>query len=287
MRYNKHLRLLGVALGALVVIFITMALTARGRTAITPLEKGIATVLYPFQVATDWVGDRARGIVDSIRELTRLREENAALRQQVADMAQDRALIVQLQQENERLRKELGLKERTPYPMLTAEVISRSAESWYQTVIISRGSRDGVRQGMAVVNWQGLVGKIAYTTPYTSTVQLVSDVGFSEAGFTEAGFGAGAKLPNGEQGVLETVEGGYLRMRFWSTDPSVAVGQPVFTSGQGILPADLLVGWIEEVDTSSSFVKSALVRPAVDVHKLEVVQVVLTPSEDDRGSSAP
>ena len=87
--------------------------------------------------------------------------------------------------------------------------------------------------------------------------------------------------------VVETVEGGYLRMRFWSTDPSVAVGQPVFTSGQGILPADLLVGWIEEVDTSSSFVKSALVRPAVDVHKLEVVQVVLTPSEDDRGSSAP
>ncbi len=282
MRYNKHLRFLGVALGVLVVIFITMALTARERTAVTPIEKGIATLLYPFQVATDWVGDQTRGVVDSIRELTRLREENAALRQQVADMAQDRALIVQLQHENQRLRSELGLKERTDYPMLTAEVISRSAENWYQTVIISRGSRDGVRQGMAVVNWQGLVGKVAYTTPYSSTVQLVSD-----AGFSQAGFGAGAKLPNGEQGVLETVEGGYLRMRFWSTDPSVAVGLPVYTSGQGILPSDLLVGWIDEVDTSSSFTKYAIVRPAVDVHKLEVVQVVLTPTDDDRGSNAP
>nr|PZN73945.1 MAG: rod shape-determining protein MreC [Bacillota bacterium] len=282
MRYNRHLRFLGVALGALVVLFITMALTARGRTAVTPIEKGIATLLYPLQVATDWVGDQAREIVDSVRELTRLRAENAALRQQVAEMAQDRALLVKLEQENERLRKELGLKERSPYPMLTAEVISRSGESWYQAVIINRGSRDGVRPGMAVVNWQGLVGKVAYTTPYTSTVQLVSD-----AGFTQAGFGAGARLPNGEQGVLETVEGGYLRMRFWSTAPSVEVGQPVFTSGQGILPADLLVGWIEEVETSSSFVKTARVRPAVDVHKLEVVQVVLTLVEDDRGSSAP
>lgn len=271
-----------MALGALVVIFITMALTARERSAVTPLEKGIATLLYPFQVATDWVGDQTRGIVDSIRELTRLREENAALRQQVAEMAQDRALVVQLEHENQRLRSELGLKERTPYPMLTAEVISRSAEDWYQTVIISRGSRDGVRQGMAVVNWQGLVGKVAYTTPYTSTVQLISD-----AGFSHGGFGAGAKLPNGEQGVLETVEGGYLRMRFWSTDPDVTVGQPVYTSGQGVMPADLLVGWIDQVDLGSSFVKSARVRPAVDVHKLEVVQVVLTPTEHDRGSSAP
>lgn len=280
--YRKHLRLLGVALGALVVLFIVMALTARERTAVTPIEKGIATLLYPFQVATDWVGDQARGIADSVRELTRLRAENASLRQQVEATAQDRARIAQLEQENLRLRSELGLKERTPYPMLTAEVISRSSQNWYQTIIIDQGSRDGVRQGMAVVNWQGLVGKVAYTTPYTSTVQLVSDTGFGQPGF-----GAGAKLPNGEQGLLETVEGGYMRMRFWSTDPSVEVGQPVFTSGQGVLPADLLVGWVESVEAGSSFVKYAQVRPAVDVHKLEVVQVVLTESEADRGSNAP
>nr|WP_245302721.1 rod shape-determining protein MreC [Symbiobacterium terraclitae] len=280
--YRKHLRLLGVALGALVVLFIVMALTARERTAITPIEKGIATLLYPFQVATDWVGDQARGIADSVRELTRLRAENASLRQQVEAMAQDRARIAQLEQENQLLRSELGLKERTPYPMLTAEVISRSSQNWYQTIIIDQGSRDGVRQGMAVVNWQGLVGKVAYTTPYTSTVQLVSD-----AGFGQPGFGAGAKLPNGEQGLLEAVDGGYLRMRFWSTDPSVEVGQPVFTSGQGILPADLFVGWVESVEAGSSFVKYARVRPAVDVHKLEVVQVVLTQSNADRGSNAP
>jgi len=280
--YRKHLRLLGVALGALVVLFIVMALTARERSAVTPIEKGIATLLYPFQVATDWVGDQARGIADTVRELARLRDENASLRQQVEEMSQDRARIVQLEQENQRLRSELGLKERTSYPMLTAEVISRSSQNWYQTIIIDQGSRDGVRQGMAVVNWQGLVGKVAYTTPYTSTVQLVSD-----SGFGQPGFGAGAKLPNGEQGLLESVDGGYLRMRFWSTDPSVEVGQPVFTSGQGILPADLFVGWVESVEAGSSFITYAQVRPAVDVHKLEVVQVVLTQTEGDRGSNAP
>lgn len=180
---NKHLRLLGVALGTLVVIFIIMALTAHERSTLTPIEKGVATLLYPFQVATDWVGDRARDVADSVRELARLREENAALRQQVEEMAQDRALVLQLQAENQRLRAELGLRARTPHPMKTAEVISRSSQNWYQTITIDQGSRDGIRQGMAVVNWQGLVGKVAYTTPYTSTVQLISDSGFGQAGF--------------------------------------------------------------------------------------------------------
>jgi cell shape-determining protein MreC len=126
------------------------------------------------------------------------------------------------------------------------------------------------------------VGKVAYTTAYSSTVQLVSD-----SGFGQGGFGAGAKLPTGELGLIETVEGGYLRLRFWSTNPAVTVGQPVYTSGQGILPADLLVGWVDGVDTSSSFIKYAQVRPAVDVHKLDVVQVVLTPTDEDRGSNGP
>lgn len=282
MRYNKQLRLLGVVLGALVVIFVVMALTARDRSAVTPLEKGIATLLYPFQVATDWVGDRARDISASVAELSRLRADNEALRQQVEEMAQDRARSEQLEYENQTLRSELGLKERSAYPMVAAEVISRSSENWYQTVIIDQGSQDGVRQGMAVVNWQGLVGKVATTTPYSSTVQLLSD-----AGFGQGGFGAGAKVPTGELGLVETVEGGHVRLQFWSTTPVVEVGQPVYTSGQGILPPDLLIGWIESVDTSSSFIKYAQVRPAVDFHKLDVVHVVLTPTEEDRGANAP
>lgn len=282
MRYNKQLRLLGVVLGALVVIFVIMALTARERSAVTPFEKGIATLLYPFQVATDWVGDRVRDASSSVAELTRLRADNEALRKQVEEMAQDRARSEQLEHENQMLRSELGLKERSAYPMLSAEVISRSSENWYQTVIINQGSQDGVRQGMAVVNWQGLVGKIATTTPYSSTVQLLSD-----AGFGQGGFGAGAKVPTGELGLVETVEGGHVRLQFWSTTPAVTVGQPVYTSGQGILPPDLLIGWIDSIDASSSFIKYAQVRPAVDFHKLDVVHVVLTPTEEDRGANAP
>jgi rod shape-determining protein MreC len=284
MRNNKQLRRLGVALAALVVLFAVMALTSRERSEVTPVEKGIATLLYPFQVATDWVGDRFRSVGESVRELTRLREENASLREQIKEASQAKARAEQLEHENQVLRTELKMKEKSPYPLLTAQVISRSSENWYQTVIINRGSRDGVQQNMAVVNWQGLVGKISHTTPYTSTVQLLID-----AGFGQGGFGGGAKLPSGELGVVETVEGGNVRLKFFSTSPSVTDGAPVYTSGQGIMPPDLLVGWVDGFDTTSSFEKWAHVRPAVDFHKLDVVHVVLATMEDakDRGANAP
>lgn len=285
MRNNKYLRRLGVALAALVVIFAVMALTARERSEVTPVEEGIATLLYPFQVATDWVGDRFRGVGESVRELTRLREENATLREQIKQAAQANARTEQLEHENQLLRQELKMKEKSPYPLLTAQVVSRSSENWYRTLIINRGSRDGVQQNMAVVNWQGLVGKVSHTTPYTSTVQLLID-----AGFGQQSFGAGAKVPSGELGVVQTIEGGHVRMQFWSTTPSVHEGQPVYTSGQGIMPADLLIGWIDGLDTSSSFAKYANVRPAVDFHKLDVLHVVLTTVDrdtKDRGANAP
>ncbi len=283
MRNNKQLRRLGAALIALTVIFTIMALTARERSQVTAVEKGIATLLYPFQVATDWVGDRFRGVGESIKELSRLREENAALREQVKEASQAEARAEQLEHENQVLRTELRMKERSPYPLLTAQVISRSSENWYRTVIIDRGSRDGVQQNMAVVNWQGLVGKISHTTPYTSTIQLMIDAGFGQQG----SFGAGAKLPTGELGLIETIEGGHVRMKFLSTNPTVEVEQPVYTSGQGVMPADLLIGYVSELDSEATFVKYATVRPAVDFHKLDVVHIVLMMTEKDRGTNAP
>lgn len=282
MRNNKQLRRLGVALVALILIFAVMALTSRERSEVTAVEKGIATLLYPFQVGTDWVGDRFRGVGEFFRELSQLREENASLREQVKAAAQATARAEQLESENQVLRTELKMKEKSPYPLLTAQVISRSSENWYRTVIINRGSRDGVQQNMAVVNWQGLVGKVSHTTPYTSTVQLLID-----AGFGQTGFAGGAKLPTGEMGLIETIEGGHVRLKFFNnTSPSVTDGLPVYTSGQGVMPPDLLIGWVDGLDTNS-FEKSANVRPAVDFHKLDVVHVVLTTMEKDRGANAP
>lgn len=283
MKNNRQLRLLGLVLVGLVLIFGAMSATARERSEVTFAEKVIATVLYPLQVGTDWMAGKIRGFSESVAELTHLRQENARLREQVQAASQSDARAQMLVQENQELRSEQAMKKRSQYPLLTAEVISRTSDNWYRTVIINRGSRDGVHQNMAVVNWQGLVGKVSHTTPFTATVQLVID-----AGFGQGGFGAGAELPSKETVVIETVQGGHVRMKFFSSAPSVQIGQPVFTSGQGVLPPDLLIGYVDSFGSSESdFQKFANVRPAVDFYKLDVLHVVLYPTDQDRGANAP
>jgi len=274
MRNNRQLRGLGAALVALIIIFGLMTVTAQGRAEVTVLEKALATVLYPLQVATDWAAGKVRSVAGGVRELIHLREENARLQEKAREAEQLAARIELLERENQQLRRELGMKERSQYPLLTAEVISRSPDNWYRTITINRGSRDGVQPNMAVINWQGLVGKVSHTTPFTAQVQLVVD-----AGFGQGGFGAGAKLPSGELGVIETVQGGFVRMKFFSTNPAVTVGQPVFTSGQGVIPPDLLIGYVDSLgEGSSTFNQYVNIRPAVDFNKLDVVQVVLHPT---------
>jgi len=283
MRNNKQLQGLGIALVALVVVFGLMTATAQERSEVTVIEKVIATALYPFQVATDWVAGRFRAVGVSIQELAHLRADNANLRQQVQEMTQHAAANQILEQQNSSLRIELGMKERSRYPLLSAEVISRTSDNWYRTVLINRGSRDGVQQNMAVINWQGLVGKISHTTPYTATVQLVLD-----AGFGKGGFGAGARLPTGELGIIDTVQGGNVRLRFFTSDPDVSIGLPVFTSGQAILPPDLLIGHVESFGSpDSAFEKFVNVRATVDFNKLDLVHVVLFTTDKDRGANAP
>lgn len=277
MKNLKQFRRLGIALVALVVIFVLMTATARERENVTVVEKGLGTILYPLQVATDWVAGKVQGATDTAQEWLHLRDENAALREQVQEAAQLSARNELLEQENQQLRRELEMKEESAYPLLTAEVISRTSDNWYRTVTINRGSRDGVEPNMAVVNWQGLVGKVSSTTPFTAQVELALD----------AGFGVGAKLPSGELGVIETVQGGYVRMKFFSNTPAVTVGQPVFTSGQGVIPANLLIGYVDSLGDASVLNQYANIRPSVDFHKLNVVQVVMQTTEGSGEETTP
>lgn len=283
MRNNRQLRTLGAALVALIVIFVLMTVTAQVRTEVTVVEKALSTVLYPLQVATDWAAGKVQGVTEGFQELIHLREENAQLREEVQEADQLAARNELLERENEELRRELELKDRSEYPLMTAEIIGRSPDTWYQTITINRGSRDGVEPNMAVVNWQGLVGKVTSTTPFTAQVQLLVD-----AGYGQGGFGAGAKLPSGELGVIEASQGGFVRMKFFSSNPAVTVGQPVFTSGQGVIPPNLLIGYVDSLgDGSSTLNQYVNIRPAVDFNKLNVVDVVMyttTTSEEEEAT---
>jgi cell shape-determining protein MreC len=122
------------------------------------------------------------------------------------------------------------------------------------------------------------------TTPNTATVQLLTD----DAG--QNAFAAGAKLATDAIGLVQTEPGGHVRLALpASSSPTVQRGQPVFTSGLGVLPPDLLIGYVDSPvgSNTGSVLNTFEITPAVSFQQLSVVHVVLYPVGVDRSPSAP
>ncbi|MFM6405940.1 MAG: rod shape-determining protein MreC, partial [Microcystis sp.] len=83
--------------------------------------------------------------------------------------------LSEVEYQNQQLKKQLGYYQTQKKPLISAPIIGRSADDWWQQVIIGRGSADGVEVGASVTGIGGLVGRITEVTPHTSKVLLVSN----------------------------------------------------------------------------------------------------------------
>lgn len=258
---------------ALVVLFALMAVTSRDRQGASPVENVLSTLNYPLQVATSWVSEQVRGIGEGGMELWRLRSENQELRAGVTALPALSAEVAELRRENARLREELGIRPAVPYPVLAAEVIGRDPRAWFDTVVIDRGKRDGVRENLAVINHQGLVGKVQRVTQLTATVKLLVDRSFRVSAMDAITQDVGGLEGRGPEGVVVVFS--------HNREARVSAGDPVVTSGLGgLIPPRLYIGSVESVTIASQgLTRLATIRPAVTFHRLDLVQVVMTEPE--------
>ena len=85
------------------------------------------------------------------------------------------AEIRELQKEVTKLKKQIELDSvMSEYTYVHANVTSRNVNSWYNTLIIDKGSKKGIKEGMAVVVNEGLVGKVIKVGNFSSTVKLLT-----------------------------------------------------------------------------------------------------------------
>lgn len=159
------------------ILLITLDL--RGNAVFNAARSGFGYALRPFEIAGDVVTRPVERAWRGITEFDELREENEALQRQIdaqksAEIAAENALI-----ENRLLRAQAGLESLAAYDKVSAEIIGLSPSNFDQQVEIDRGSSDGIRVGMPVVNDAGLVGKITRVAPQTSIVMLVTHTSYA------------------------------------------------------------------------------------------------------------
>lgn len=197
-----------------------------------------------------------------------LSAENSRLKTEISDLKQEIISLVEAKEENMRLKKLINFKEGTPHRTTLARVIGRSTDEWQSTLILDKGSDDGVYKNMPVVVAEGLVGQVIMVTESASKVRLLIDPrsGVSAQLMKSRGIGIA-------EGDLNTG----LTLNYIESSDSISEEELVLTSGLGgVYPRGLLIGQIESYkETPDMLYKKAKIKSKVDFSGLEEVLVIL------------
>jgi len=113
--------------------------------------------------------------VEMISETKDLYEKYTDLKEKVEKTELYYAQIEELQKEVTELKSTLDLNATlSEYTYINATVVNRNIGYWYNTITIDKGSKNGIKEGDAVITANGLIGKIVNVSNFSSTVKLLT-----------------------------------------------------------------------------------------------------------------
>jgi rod shape-determining protein MreC len=278
--YRKQVRRRRAVLVALLVvslILISISFSEAQSGPLHTMQRGIASVLSPLEEGAERALKPARDLVSWFDETFDARGENEELRDEVAELRSQLADAQSAVGENEQLREQLEVRQTAAlggFEPVTGRVIGRSPTVWYSTVTIDKGSSSGVEDNDAVINGDGLVGRVSEVTQGTAQVTLITD---------HRSAVSARVLPDGPSGVVEPEVGDPddLLLDFISNDETDLEGKLLVTAGwsngqvSSAYPPGLEIGRITEasVGEQESF-QRVHVDPFADLRELDFVQVL-------------
>jgi rod shape-determining protein MreC len=235
-------------------------------TIVSPIQDGANTVLKPVRDAVGWFG----GMLKAKDERNRFRSELDKLRAAVVAERSGRL--------TKRERSELGgLDARmrlAGYGLVSADVVVEPDNIWYATVDIDKGSSEGIGVNDAVINGEGLVGKVTTVASDSAQVSLITD----------SRVAVSARISGSRQpGMVQPKVGNPsdLLLQYLPSNSNASPGELVETSGtvanngeyESLFPAGIPIGTVTSIEQESPY-RSVNLRPAVELHSLDVVQVL-------------
>lgn len=259
-----RLVLLSAVILTLALIFLVSTL---GSQKFSVLHKLILEATGPVQkVVTHTTGYFAL-FTEKYSDLVNVREENKRLWNELLECRAAAYRNKEALATNTRLQKLLDFKENLDQPMLVARIVGKDPSLWFRTVIIDRGSNDGLAKGMPVVNSEGIVGQVFAVSPNYSKVLLAIAPSSALDVLLQKSRVRGILKGNGSltfklDYVLKTVD--------------VQEGDQVVTAGfGGLFPTGMPVGVVSKVIRKRrGMFLDIEVRPAVDFLTLEELLII-------------
>lgn len=234
-----------------------------------PLSKYIKFIITPLLSPPLKLCQGVSSNAQQLLKFQNIDEENKRLKK---EMGQLNAQLLQLQEaqlENQRLRNLLSLPEKKPLQTCTALLIGKDSSNWTRVVMINKGITSGIKEGMPVVLGAGLVGRVIETTANVSKVALIIDFNSKVPALIQRTREGGI--------VFGALKGSKNICRMKYIQGEVELGDTIISSGLAkIYPKGILIGKVTAVqEEKAKLYKIAEIQPAVNFSSLEEVTVIL------------
>lgn len=252
-------------------VFLVLILILHYSGIIRPLENFFIFISKPltsrfFGISSDINNSfvNSQSDIDPFAKISELEKE-------IARLSVSEALYLETLEENRKFKETLKFSEEGGFNLLTASVIAGEIiNPGSRDLTINRGSKDGLRQGLAIVDEQGvLVGKVVEVKDKISRICL--SIG------SDCEFAAAILNHDKTQGLVSGNLGLTVKMSYIPQLEKISVGDIVITSGLGGgIPRGLVIGKINEVKSESNDIwQEAVIEAPLNFNNLTVVSVVI------------
>lgn len=216
-----------------------------------------------------------QSVFGSIPDYFTLRQQNRILREQNLTLSDEVNRLRESALENIRLRRLVGLGERSAFGYISAQVVGTQMQAMRNTATIDVGTNHGVRAGMPVVTDQGLVGRVVSASSRYAIVQLLyhKDLRVS------------ARVQRSRvNGIVRWTSGTELQFAHVPKTLDVVPGDVVITSEfSSLFPAGIRIGIVASTrQLPGELFQAIAVTPSVDFDRLEEVFVAAVVPDSSR-----
>lgn len=227
-------------------------------------------LVMPMQNGLIYLKNKINSNNTFFENIDKLDEENANLKKENEELKTKLSELEIIKAENTTLRAYANLADQyRDYKTVPAYIISKNLSNLSETMVINVGTDDGVKENMAVISADGIVGHTISVTNKTAKVQPIIDTASSVSGTMHI-----SRDNLMVKGILN--EKNKLRAVYINAEANLVLNDVVETSGLGgIYPKGLKIGILKEIiETANVTEKYAIIETAVDFSKLETVLVI-------------
>ena len=264
---KKNLKSIIILAVLVLICVVILTVSFKDSEVFRKTRSNLSDFFVPVQEKTFGFFEPIIGFFSSLTEYAGLAEKVEKLEAQKALLEKKYAEDINLRIENDALRGLVGLEVRKDHETVAAKVIGFSENTWQSEIVLNAGRKLGVLEDMAVVDEDGLIGIVIFSSDDSCRVRLLHDPNTS----------IGARvLSSRNLGIIVGSHEGDILLDYYPDDDLIFKGDTIITSEYSdLVPPEILIGRVRNISESSGQAYRRIeIDPFVDFSSLEFVLII-------------